>query len=80
MKVKVLLFGMLADKTGTRILIIEDAEGMVDLAGLKNYLESKYSFLKEMKYIIAANQQITRKNIKLNEGDEIALMPPFAGG
>jgi len=36
--------------------------------------------LKEINYKIAVNQTLADDSLLLNENDEIALLPPFAGG
>ena len=77
MKIEVTLFGILADKANTRNINIE---GTQNLNELKSRMEKQYPFLQTMTYFIAVNQQIVKENINLNEGDEIAFMPPFAGG
>ena len=43
-------------------------------------IRMEYPFLKNMNYLIAVNQEVIKDNIALRDGDEIALMPPFAGG
>jgi len=51
-----------------------------DLDALKNELLLKYPALKTRQFIIAVNKQKANGNIALKETDEIALIPPFAGG
>ena len=77
MTVKVLFFGILKDKTGAASAIVE---GMHDLNELKQHLDAKYPSITNQPYLIAVNQQITKGNLALNDQDEIAFMPPFAGG
>ena len=74
---KVLLFGMLAENIGTQEIEIDS---MSDLDSLRNYLVERFPSLKNRQFIIAVNKQKADKNIKLKLGDEIALIPPFAGG
>jgi molybdopterin synthase sulfur carrier subunit len=75
--VKVLFFGSLVDKTESSSVNFENAN---DLNGLMKNLKSKFPFLEESSFVIAVNQVIVRENVKLNNNDEIALLPPFAGG
>jgi len=46
---------------------------------LRLFLLEKYPQIKSMKFNIAINQKIAHKHL-LNENDEIALLPPYAGG
>ena len=77
MKVNVLFFGMLIEKAGGSTVIVENVQ---NLSELKFKLETQYSFLDEMNYLVAVNQEVVQDNIELNENDEIALLPPYAGG
>lgn len=77
MKVKVLLFGIFSEKADTSKIIVEDVK---DKNELMQRIGMEYPFLKEMKYLIAVNQEVINNNIELKDGDEIALLPPFAGG
>ncbi len=77
MKLKILFFGSLAECTGTTMLEVEDIQ---DIDTLKNHLNEQFPPFKKFTYLIAVNQHIEKENIKLKTGDEIALMPPFAGG
>lgn len=47
---------------------------------LRNYFENRYPELKEINYKIAVNQEITDTLPVNTEINEIALLPPFAGG
>jgi molybdopterin converting factor small subunit len=77
--VTVLFFGILSDKTGMNSLMFSNAETLDELI---NELEKKFPLIsqKKTKYIVSRNHEIVRTNVKLNEGDEIALIPPFSGG
>jgi len=77
MKNKVLLFGILEDIVGSKEIIISESNSSDKL--LKN-LKEQYPKLKNKTFQIAVNQQIINTNTTLNDGDEIALLPPFAGG
>ncbi len=77
MKIKCLSFGSISD-------IVKDTEFtlkyMSDTHKLKNLLMKKYPALKNSKFIIAVNQKVVRKVTPLRNGDEVALLAPFAGG
>ena len=77
MKIKVLLFGVLADKAGIDEI---EPENIVSLNGLDEYLRSEYPGITGIKYRYSVNQTLVRGNMKLKPGDEVALLPPFAGG
>ena len=76
MSVKVLLFGMIASKAGRSEysltfkadMTISDIVNEVGCADFKALL-------------LAVNQeQVNDMNIIINDGDEVAIMPPFSGG
>ena len=50
------------------------------VAELKAHLESGTEKLKGISYQIAVDQNIAADNVELKEENEIALLPPFAGG
>ena len=77
MKVKVLLFGMLSDKTRNPSV---EAEDVADTDELKKQLEERFPSLLGMQYNLSVNQEIYKENVELYDGDEVALLPPFAGG
>ncbi|MEO8666583.1 MAG: MoaD/ThiS family protein [Ignavibacteria bacterium] len=77
MKVEVLFFGVLSEITGKKTLTFND---IADTKELNDKLIGEYPEMKSVTYRIAVNQKITNANTKLNDGDEIAFMPPFAGG
>jgi molybdopterin converting factor small subunit len=51
-----------------------------DVVNLRDYFENRYPELKEINYKIAVNQEITDTLPANTEINEIALLPPFAGG
>ena len=77
MKVDVLFFGVLAEITNNEAVSIENIR---DTDELNNKLLDQYPEMKSVTYRIAVNQKIIDSNTKLNDNDEIAFMPPFAGG
>ncbi len=77
MKIKILFFGNLTEVIGSNELSLSDIE---HTDGLNNNLQYDYPELKAMTYRIAVNQEIINGNISLKDGDEVALLPPFAGG
>ena len=72
-------FGAIAELTtcSTERIIVEENQGVEDL---HQTLLEKYNPLKTATYKIAHNQRIIEDNHPLKDQDEIALLPPFAGG
>ncbi len=77
MEVNILLFGQIADMVGTQNLKIHDVGSTEDL---KCRLVSVYPILKDVIFSVAVNKVIVHNNTILNEGDVVALMPPYSGG
>ncbi|HKR07355.1 MAG TPA: MoaD/ThiS family protein, partial [Bacteroidia bacterium] len=59
------------------IIEIETAN---DIDTLKKNLINKFPLLNNYSFQFAVNKEKTEKNTLLNENDEVALLPPFAGG
>jgi len=77
MKIKVLFFGMLTDISKIGSIELENIE---NISSLKSYLWNTYPKMKDMDFRFAINKEIIDEKSDLNNGDEIALLPPFAGG
>lgn len=75
--VKILFYGQLAEKTGVQKI---EKEFSGTLSELKDLLKSDFPEIREYDWILAVNEEIVRNDPVLKEGDEIACMPPFAGG
>jgi len=78
MKIEVLFFGVLSEITGKQALSLD--ENAADTNELNDKLRGEYPEIKTVTYRIAVNHEIIDSNTKLNDGDEVAFMPPFAGG
>ncbi len=76
-QIQVLFFGALAGLTGTDRIEISNAD---DTEHLIEMLLLLYPSLKNETYKIALNQNLIHQKQTLKEGDEIALLAPFAGG
>ncbi len=79
MKLKLLFFGALSDIVNDKQQIIDVIDAK-DVSSLHSFLKIKYPSLNSYTYKIAVNQQVMDENKLLNDGDEIAFLPPFAGG
>lgn len=80
MKIKILAFGIIKDIFSSASIII-DIENNETIAELKQLLESQFPQLKQLKsYLIAVNNEYALPDYKINEADEIAIIPPVSGG
>lgn len=74
-------FGAVADATQKReeALYLESQWRTID--DLRQKLEKQYPDLESLAYVIAVNQTVIGTGLlTLSENDELALLPPFAGG
>lgn len=78
------LFGMtkmLAGNQGTLSLALSGGAQVKDLvAAIDAAYPSIGELLLKKKVLVSVNQDIAQEDRELNDGDEIALLPPFAGG
>lgn len=51
-----------------------------DTFSLMSVLTATYPELTHKKYMLAVNKNIVQRNTALNEGDTVAILPPFSGG
>lgn len=77
MSIKVLLFGAIKDKVGKPELELNDFSSTEKV---RAHLEAEFPFITSTRYVLALNQVRVEDDRALNDGDELALMPPFAGG
>jgi molybdopterin converting factor small subunit len=77
MQVQIMIFGQLADITGTSELILHD---IPDTDSLQETLHKLYPALANTKYAIAMNKKTIQGNTILSGDTNIALLPPFSGG
>ena len=82
--ITVRLFGMmkmLAGNQETLSLNLVDGRRVKDLVGV---LETGYPAIGELiqkkKVLVSVNQEIAHEDTTIQDGDEVALLPPFAGG
>jgi len=78
MKVSVKYFGILAETAGKKEEILEVAQGM-SAAELKVRQIKTYKIPEAESVQLAVNQNLNTE-VELKEGDEVAFLPPFAGG
>ena len=77
MKVHVVFFGQLEELTACKEMVIEQVNTTDELQA---QLISQFPKLADFDYLLAQNQEIVKSNRDLSENDELALLPPFAGG
>ena len=83
-QVKVLFFSVLRDLAGGEpiTLSLESAGGVPALRDLLAVLYETHPALEKWdnSLLLAVNAEFATRDALLNEGDEIALMPPVQGG
>lgn len=77
MEVKVLFFGILSEVTGTAIKHYQEVKS---INGLMQRIQDDFPEIVHYNFRISHNNIITDNDQDLVSGDEVALMPPFAGG
>ena len=82
--IAVRLFGMtkmMAGNQGTVSLNLINGSRVKDLIDM---LETGYPAIGELiqkkKVLVSVNQEIAHEETEIRDGDEVALLPPFAGG
>ena len=77
MHIKVKYFGQIVEVTKLEEEAIEFSGGLI--SELLDALYSKYPELKNKDFQVAQNQELVTSETEVS-GNEIALLPPFAGG
>jgi sulfur-carrier protein len=75
--VNLIYFGSVTDVTG---IPSEKIESPSTLDELNENLIIRFPGLTSIRYRFSVNRQLVTGNKQLFDGDEIALLPPFAGG
>ncbi|MEE8575211.1 MAG: MoaD/ThiS family protein [Thermodesulfobacteriota bacterium] len=78
--IKVLLFGSLATQAGQREIDIEATSETQKVSDIVAEVEEKYLKRKAGIYMLAINETQVRPEEIVEDGDEVAIMPPFSGG
>ena len=73
---KVLLFGLIAEKAGASETDVQGSS----TGELRQALTGRIVGLDRMMYAIAVDRRIVHEDIPLTGSEEIAVLPPFAGG
>ena len=77
MQVKVLFFGVLAEVTGTNFTYFRNVKSLEEL---KLRIQNDFQEVVHYNYRFSLNNVLVDNDPLLNDGDEVALLPPFAGG
>ena len=77
MEVKVLFFGVLTDVAGTNIKTYRDVKSIGDL---KLRIQDDFPEVVHYNFRVSLNNVLLENEPELKDGDEVALLPPFAGG
>jgi molybdopterin synthase sulfur carrier subunit len=75
--INLIYFGSVMDITGTTA---ETLTGLASIDELNQQLIARFPGLAAVSYRFSVNRKLTTENLLLTDGDEIALLPPFAGG
>jgi len=82
--ITVRLFGMtksLADNQSSLTLALGKNQSVKNVVELVNKRYPKIGeLIYQKKILVSVNQEIAHDDTKVQEGDEVALLPPFAGG
>lgn len=77
MNIHIRFFGSLADLIGKSKLVVNDC---TDILSVKEKVICEYPQLKDCVFLISVNKKLVKDNHPLEEGNEVAFLPPFAGG
>jgi sulfur-carrier protein len=77
MGIKVLFFGVLAEVAGANQKYYV---GIPSIEHLKMKISDEYPEIVHYNYRISLNNEIVNTDKELKNGDEVAFLPPFAGG
>jgi molybdopterin converting factor small subunit len=77
MVVKVYLFGQLKELTGSSELLLE---GIADTDQLVKEMKSRFPKIGDLPYLVAVDKALIHSNTILEDGQQLALLPPYSGG
>ena len=79
MPITVLFFGSLTEVTQAERVELAGPAAL-DVQALRLYIERLYPGLTGKPYRVAINQEFSGEGDALRDGDEVAFLPPYAGG
>jgi molybdopterin synthase sulfur carrier subunit len=77
MELQLHTFGRISEITGQSILAVQACS---DVSDVREWLEATYPLIRKVPYQVAVNRKIVKENVQLHPNDELAVLPPFAGG
>jgi molybdopterin converting factor small subunit len=77
MKIKILFFGILSEVAGTSIKFYYDVKS---IEHLKQRVTDDFPEIINYHFKISLNNEFINGDSALTNGDEVAFLPPFAGG
>ena len=82
--VTIKLFGMTKSLAGNQDFILLALANGRQVKDLVELLDAGYPMIGELihkkKVLVSVNQEIAHEETEIRDGDEVALLPPFAGG
>ncbi len=82
--VTIRLFGMTKSLAGNQVSLSLELNNGTQVKDLVGLLDAGYPAIGELihkkKVLVSVNQEIAHEETEIRDGDEIALLPPFAGG
>ncbi|HET6203434.1 MAG TPA: MoaD/ThiS family protein [Planctomycetota bacterium] len=80
MQVRVRLFAGLRERFGAEEILLDDLPGDATVSTVRAILESRCPDLRGLPAAAAVNLAYVPGDRRLEEGDEVALLPPVSGG
>ena len=77
---RVLLFAGLAEALGRRELELPDGSAPPSVADLEAGLRAAHPALAGRRFRVAVNRRYAPQDVRVQPGDEVALIPPVSGG
>ncbi|MBE9531568.1 MAG: MoaD/ThiS family protein [Proteobacteria bacterium] len=78
--IKVLLFGTFAKEAGSKVVELEAKGEGQTLGDIIDEIRETYIKGDVGIYMMAVNEEQATPDRIINDGDEVAIMPPFSGG
>lgn len=77
MNIRLLAFGQIAEYLGYQE---STTDHLPDTNALHKHLLEVCPELRHVSFVLAVNRKIIHQNQPFQEGDEVAVLPPFSGG
>ncbi len=84
MTITIRLFGLLKNLAQNQTALSIDLDGQRLVKDLVGVIDEKYpqvgELIRKKTVLVSVNHEIAHEDTEIKEGDEVALLPPFAGG